>query len=249
MLDADLQVIDVGTANDPGELPAVASKRIAAGTASFIDQPAMQSTQLSQALAHGKDAAIEAHHDGCQLIIGGEMGIGNTTSAAALACALLNRPAQELVGPGTGLDAKGIKLKSEVVERALNHHQLSSDKPLDILQCLGGFEIAALSGCYLATAQLGIPALVDGFIASVAALAAVRLNPTISPWLLYAHKSAEPGHILVLNALQAKPLLDLDLRLGEGSGAASAVPLIRLALHLHREMATFAQAGVSGPEP
>ena len=136
--------------------------------------------------------------------------------------------------------------KAQVIARALTLHRDHLFDPLEVLRRLGGFEIAALSGAYLACAELGIPALVDGFIASVAALTAVRHRADTQNWLLYAHTSAEPGHQRILQALGARPLLDLGMRLGEGSGAAVAVPLLRLACALHNDMATFAAAGVSG---
>jgi len=172
------------------------------------------------------------------------MGIANTTAATALACALLHRPAGDLAGAGTGLDADGIARKAMVIERALALHADRKDAR-EQLRCLGGFEIAALSGAYIAAAQAGLPVLVDGFISTVAALAAVRINPGVRDWLLFAHASHEHGHASVLRALHAEPLLDLGMRLGEASGAAMAVPLLRMACSLHNEMATFAQAGVS----
>jgi len=162
-----------------------------------------------------------------------------------MACALLECVALEMVGPGTGLNSAGVAHKAEVIELALELHRPQISEPIDILQRLGGFEIAALSGAYLACAQQGITALVDGFICSVAALLAVRLNPDCRNWLLFAHCGAEPGHQRVLNMLQAEPLLDLGLRLGEGSGAALAVPLLQLACSLHNDMATFAEAAVA----
>ncbi|MCB1777207.1 MAG: nicotinate-nucleotide--dimethylbenzimidazole phosphoribosyltransferase, partial [Candidatus Competibacteraceae bacterium] len=162
---------------------------------------------------------------------------------AAIACSLLGRPAAQLAGPGTGLDTVGVTRKALVIERALA--KLRSDKPLEALQRLGGFEIAALTGAYLRCGQLGLPVLVDGFITTVAVLVAVRLRPELAHWLFYAHCSAEPGHRRLLEALDAKPLLDLAMRLGEGSGAAMALPILRAAAALHARMATFDEAGVS----
>jgi nicotinate-nucleotide--dimethylbenzimidazole phosphoribosyltransferase len=205
----------------------------------------MTHEQCLQALQAGRDSVLRAKAAGAQLFIGGEMGIGNTTAASAMACALLDAPATLLVGPGTGLDPHGISHKAQVIERALALHADQAGDPLGILTCLGGFEIAALVGAYLASAQEGIAVLVDGFICTVAALVAVRLNPACRPWLFFAHRGAEPGHRHVLEALQAEPLLDLGLRLGEASGAALAVPLLRLACELHNGMATFAEAAVA----
>ncbi|WP_213879873.1 nicotinate-nucleotide--dimethylbenzimidazole phosphoribosyltransferase [Pseudomonas sp. dw_358] len=244
-LSAQLEVVDLGNATLVADLPGVRHLHIAPGTANFVTGPAMSDEQCRQALQGGRDSALRAQAAGAQLFIGGEMGIGNTTAAAALACALLDSPVQALVGPGTGLDVAGVSHKGRVIERALALHGALANEPLQALTCLGGLEIAALAGAYLACAQQGIAVLVDGYICSVAALIAVGLNPSVQPWLLFGHKGAEPGHQLVLQALQGQPLLDLGLRLGEGSGAALAVPLLRLACALHGDMATFAEAAVA----
>jgi len=244
-LQASLEVVDLGTIDLELALPGVHHLRLGAGTANFARQPAMTDAQLQAALAAGRDSALQAADQGAALFIGGEMGIGNTTAASALASTLLGCSARELSGPGTGLDAVGVRRKAEVIERALMLHGLRADDPLQALACVGGFEIAALTGAYLACAQQGVAVLVDGFICSVAALVAVRLNPGCRPWLLFAHQGAEPGHRVLLEALDATPLLALGLRLGEGSGAALAVPLMRLACALHGQMATFAEAAVA----
>lgn len=242
---ANLEIVNVGTLTDPGPLPGVFSQRVSAGTANFLDRPAMTDEQLREALAIGRAAVQRAHEAKSHLFIGGEMGIGNTTVATALACALLMQDPADLVGPGTGLSAQGVAHKRQIIQRALaRHHEVLHD-PYVVLRNLGGLEIAALTGAYIACAQLGIPALVDGFISSVAALAAISLQPDIAPWLMYGHLSAEPGHARVLQALNAQPLLQLNMRLGEGSGAAAALPLLRLACALHSQMATFAEAQVS----
>ena len=205
----------------------------------------MSAEQCAAALQAGRDAALRAKQQGAQIFIGGEMGIANTTSASAIACALLSAAPESLAGPGTGLDSAGVTHKAQVIARALGLHRATADQPLEVLRRLGGFEIAGLAGAYIAAAQNGLPVLVDGFISSVAALVAVRINPAVHTWLLFAHTSAEPGHQRVLAALEAQPLLQLGMRLGEGSGAAVAVPLLQLACALHRGMATFAEAGVS----
>jgi len=243
-LGAHLEVMDLGTVNDPGVLAGVRRERIAPSTANFCTQPAMSPAELDAALAAGRESVANARAAGARLYIGGEMGIGNTTAAAALASALLRLPPGWLVGAGTGLDAQGIAHKAEVISRALARHE-GDHAPLEWLRRVGGFEIAALSGACIAAAQAGMPVLVDGFIVSVAALAAVRMQPGVRDWLLFSHRSQENGHGAVLDALSADPLLDLGLRLGEASGAALALPLLRLACALHANMATFEEAGVS----
>ena len=248
-LGATLEVVDAGTARDPGPLPHVISRRAGAGTSNLSAAAAMSASQRATALETGYEAVRRAGAAGAQLFVGGEMGIGNTTSAAALACALLGLPAPELVGPGTGLDAAGIAHKTEVVRRALQLHAADCGAPMEALRRLGGFEIVALTGAYLACAQQRLPALVDGFVASAAALAAARHCPRAGDWFIFAHESAEPGHARILRALDVEPLLRLGMRLGEGSGAAVAVPLLRLACALHARMATFSEAGVSEAGP
>ncbi|MEP7044721.1 MAG: nicotinate-nucleotide--dimethylbenzimidazole phosphoribosyltransferase [Dokdonella sp.] len=243
-LDATLEVVNLGTVNDPGEIAGVRRAIIAPSSANFCERAAMSEEQLQRALAAGADSVRAACAAQAQLFIGGEMGIGNTTAATALACAMLAEAPSTLAGAGTGLDADGIARKVVVIERALARH-VDARNAREQLRCLGGFEIAALCGAYIAAAQAGLPVLVDGFIATAAALAAKRINGGVRDWLLFAHRSHERGHARLLAALAAEPLLDLSLRLGEASGAAVAVPLLRLACALHNQMATFAQAGVS----
>lgn len=256
---ARLEVVDAGTLA-PEPLPGVVWDKPAAGSANLAREPAMSPDQLAHALAAGRRAAERALTSCADLFIGGEMGIGNTTAAAALGCALLGLAGADLAGPGTGLDGPGVARKAAVIDRALALHGLGASPSLPpsaghggetadfaykSLACVGGFELAALAGAYIACAQMGLPVLVDGFITTAAALAACRLNPGTRDWLLFGHRSAEPGHARLLAALAAHPLLELELRLGEGSGALAALPLLRLACVLHDGMATFAQAGVS----
>lgn len=243
-LGAHLDVVTLGTVNDPGDVAGVVRATIAPSTANFCDGAAMTQEQLVAAMQVGADRVVHALEAGSDLFIGGDMGIANTTSAAAVACALLGESPARLAGAGTGLDDAGVARKIAVIERALQRHADAADAG-DILRRLGGFEIAALAGAFIAAAQARIPVLVDGFITTAAALAAVRLNPGVRDWLLFAHRSHERGHARVLEAMQAQPLLDLGMRLGEASGAAVAVPLLRLACALHDGMATFVQAGVS----
>ncbi|MBM1195615.1 nicotinate-nucleotide--dimethylbenzimidazole phosphoribosyltransferase [Pseudomonas weihenstephanensis] len=244
-LGAQLDVVDLGTVSPMLNLAGVRHVQLGAGTANFANGPAMTDAQGLKALQAGRDSVLRAREQGCELFIGGEMGIGNTASASAVASALLQCPASLLTGPGTGLDAAGVSHKARVIERALAFHAGLLDDPLQALFRLGGFEIAALAGAYVACAQAGVVALVDGFICTVAAMVAVRLNPECRQWLIFSHRGAEQGHRHVLESLEAEPLLDLGLRLGEGSGAALAVPLLRLACDLHAQMATFAEAAVA----
>lgn len=244
---ATLHVYNCGTAYPVEPLTGVTDCSIAAGTANCLTQAAMSEAQLAQALSIGKQAVTSALAQGCDLFIAGEMGIANTTPATAMACALLSVEPAHMTGRGTGIDNSTLANKIQVIQQTLTHHQLLTPaaSPLTILQLVGGFEIAAIAGAYIAAAQAGIPMLVDGFISSAAALVAVQHNPSVRDWMFFAHASAEPGHATMMQALNAKPLLDLGMRLGEGSGAGVAISLLRLACDLHNQMATFADAGVS----
>jgi nicotinate-nucleotide--dimethylbenzimidazole phosphoribosyltransferase len=241
---ASFSVINMGTAAPAPVLEGVVNLQLAPGTANICTGPAMNDSLVRRALESGAAHAPIAG----ELFIGGEMGIGNTSAAAALTSALLGLSAEDTVGRGTGVDDHGLALKRAAVQRALDLHLSADISALDILRRLGGLEIAALTGAYIACAQRGIPILVDGYISTAAALLACRLNAGVRAWMLFAHRSAEPGHRFLLQALDAEPLLDLDLRLGEGSGAAIVLPLLRAACQLHNEMATFAEAGVSDGE-
>jgi len=244
-LDARLEVMNLGVVNDPGDISGVVNAQIAEQTGNMAKESAMSEDQLTEAMQRGAQAAERAHAGHTQLYICGDMGIGNTTSAAALACAYLGLAPEKLVGPGTGLDTEGVAHKARVVQRALSVNAAQLTSAQGILQSLGGFEIAAMSAAMIRSAQFGRPVLIDGFISSVAALAATRINPSVRDWLHFSHRSAEPGHAVVLDAMQAETVLDLGMRLGEASGAAVAVPLFRMACALHNQMATFTEAGVS----
>jgi nicotinate-nucleotide--dimethylbenzimidazole phosphoribosyltransferase len=244
-LNASFSVVNMGAASQAPQSEKIIQRPVAAGTQNFCEKPAMSEKQLREAFEVGSDIGDQLREEACELFVAGEMGIANTTSAAALACALLQQPPHELVGLGTGVNELGRQRKISAVSRALDLHRNELSDPLSILRTLGGFEIAAIVASYLRCAQLGIPCLVDGFICSVAALLAVRINPLCRQWLFFSHQSAELGHERVLLALEARPLFDLDLRLGEGSGAALAVPIIRTACDLHNRMASFSDAGVS----
>ncbi len=248
-LGATLEVVNLGTVADPGSLAQVRRRVLGPGTDNLVCAPAMSAAQCVAAVNAGRESVANAVAQGAELFIGGDMGIGNTTAAAALACALLQLDPRDIVGPGTGLTAEGVGHKIEVVKRALAFHEPHLRDPASVLCRLGGFEIAALAGAYISCAAAGLPALIDGFIATAAALAAERLCPGASDWWLFAHRSSEPGHGRLLDALRARPILNLDMRLGEASGAAVAVPILRLACELHDRMASFSEAGVSGRLP
>ena len=247
-LGCPLEVVDVGTlASEP--VPGVVVDKPRRGTRDFSIERALTAEDVVFACEAGRRAVVRQADHLPQLVIFGEMGIGNTTSAAAIAAALLSCAPSDIVGSGTGLDAEGRAKKAAVIAAAMTRHELAPGAAIaDVLAAVGGLEIVALAGAIIAAAQRRWPVLIDGFIVSVAALAAVRLNPSCRPWLLFSHRSAERGHALVLDALGARPLIDLDLRLGEASGAATALPIIRLACALHNGMATFAEAAVSGRE-
>jgi nicotinate-nucleotide--dimethylbenzimidazole phosphoribosyltransferase len=248
-LGADLHVVDVGTLAD-APVDGVVTDKPRCGTRDFSQEPAMTGDEVVFAMEAGRRAVLRAIGAGADVIILGEMGIGNTTVAAAIAAALLGVDAADVVGAGTGLSNEGVNHKAKVIEAALAKHELdkSSVAVRDVLCSVGGFEIAALAGAMISAAQARVPVLVDGFIVSVASLAAIGLNGSCGPWLIYSHRSMERGHRLVLDALGAEPILDLKLRLGEGSGAATALPILRLACALHAGMATFDEAQLSGPQ-
>ena len=246
-LGSELEVVDAGTlAESP--LPGIVTDKPRRGSRDFSREAALEAAEVGFAFDCGKRAVSRAALQRPDLLILGEMGIGNTTAAAAIAAALLGTNAGLMTGSGTGLDVAGRERKAQIIAAALSHHGLgeAGANPERVMRAVGGLEIAAIAGAIIAAAQSRIPVLVDGFIVSVAALSAVRLNPSCRPYLLFSHRSAERGHRLVLDELDARPLLDLDLRLGEGSGAALALPILRLACALHNRMATFAEAAVPG---
>lgn len=242
-LDVEVEVVDVGVDVDPAEVPpGVIAAKTARGTARLDHGPAMTPAQRDAAFAAGVAAVARA--GAVDAIAVGEMGIGNTTAAAALLAALVDAPAEDCVGRGTGVDDAGLARKRHAVQQALARLDGASD-PATLLAEVGGFEIVAMVGAIHAAALADRIVIVDGFIASVAALAAVRLDAPVAGRLVFAHRSAEAGHARCLDALGAEPLLDLGMRLGEGTGALLAVPLLRSAAAVMREMATFESAGVS----
>ena len=220
--------------------------KIAEGTANFAHGPAMTHEQAERALRNGISLASEIRQR-ADIAVVGEMGIGNTTSASALLCAFIGCAAGDAAGAGTGLDAGRVSHKAMVIDRALKLHRsaVESKDPLAILCALGGFEIATMAGFLLGAASLRLPVMIDGFICCAAVLVARAINPAVMDYLIFSHKSAEAGHQRMLAALGAKPLFNLDMRLGEASGAVLALSILESALALYSEMATFEQVGVS----
>lgn len=240
---AEIQVVDAGVCGDPIIDERLLQKRIGNGTANAIERPAMTPDQVRSALASGSALG----HDGNEAVACfGEMGIGNTSSASLVAAKVLGLPVTEITGRGTGLHDDGLQRKSALLDIAATR----TDAQLDAkaaLQEYGGFEIAMMTGAMLGAAAAGKIVIVDGFIASAAALAASRIAPESCTNMVFAHQSAEAGHARILDALEARPLLQLNMRLGEGTGALLAFPLVRAAADMLRDMASFESAGVSGP--
>ena len=243
LVGADLHVFDLGVVGSP--VAGIRDLRAGAGTGDLTEGPAMTREQAEQCLAAGATVAAELADEGVGIVALGEMGIGNTTSASALVAAFLGAEPEAVCGPGTGLDAAGLERKVAAVRRALAVNRLGESDPVDTLAVLGGFEIAFLAGVALGAADRRLVTLLDGFISGAAALAAERIRPGTSASMVAAHRSPEPGHALVLEALGLDPLLDLGLRLGEGTGAALALPILHAALAILDEMATFDSAGVT----
>ena len=229
--------VDMGIRDFPPQ-SGVVSRRIGNGTADITQGPAMTRAAAVKAVLTGADLV---RAQGATLIATGEMGIGNTTTASAVACALLGRPAAEMTGRGAGLSDAGLARKIRAVALALAVNKPNPDDPLDVLAKVGGFDIAAMCGAYLGGAAFGVPVLIDGFISAVAALCAVRLCPAAGKAMLASHVSAEPGGALVLAALGKPPFLTAGMRLGEGTGAVAAIPLLDMAAAVYADSHTFAE--------
>ena len=237
--------VDMGIKDfDPA--PGVLDRRVGNGTADCTKGPAMARAQAARAVLAG---AALVRDSGKNLVATGEMGIGNTTTASAVACALLGRPAAELTGRGAGLSDAGLARKRAAVARALSVNQPDPHDALDVLAKVGGFDLAAMCGAYLGGAACGVPVLIDGFISAVAALCAVRLCPLAAKAMLAAHLSAEPAGALVLAALNKRPLITAEMRLGEGTGAVAAMPLLAMAAAVYTDSHTFAELAMDPYTP
>jgi nicotinate-nucleotide--dimethylbenzimidazole phosphoribosyltransferase len=239
----NVRVVDVGVAADLPDHPAMTAAKVRAGTRNAAREPAMTPAECAAALRAGFDAAQAAVRGGAEAVALGEMGIGNTAAASLVLHRLGPAPLPECVGAGAGHDADGIARKAAVLARAAARSDAA--EPFEVLRQFGGYEIAAVAGAALGAAALRTPVLVDGFIAGAGVLAAVRMVPDLAGFCVFAHRSAERGHALMLEALGARPLLDLDLRLGEGTGAVLAIPLLRAAARLVTDVADLAE--VVGP--
>lgn len=238
-------IVDVGVDHDFGNIDGLVDRKVRRGTRNFLEGPAMTREEAERAIQAGFDLATAEIAGGAGLIGTGEMGIGNTTATSAILAATASLPPEDVTGHGTGVDEQGRLRKIEVVRRALALHRPDPSDPLDVLAKVGGFEIAAIMGVALAGASRRVPVVIDGFISTAGAILAMQLCPRVQEYLFFSHCSWEAGHDRVLAWLGVRPLLDLDLRLGEGTGAAMAMNVIDAAVKLMMEMATFDEASVS----
>ncbi len=244
----DVRIVDIGVAYDFGTVPGLIQKKVMHGTKNLVAESAMTRAQAEQAIMVGADLAVQAAQEGVGLIGTGDMGIGNTTPSAAITAVMTGRPVTEVTGRGTGVDDAGHARKVAVIQRALDLHRPDRTDALDVLAKVGGLEIAGLAGLILGAAAERVPVVLDGFIAGAAALIAVGLQPRCQDYLIASHRSVERGHQAILEHLGTVPLLDLDLRLGEGTGACLGMSLVCAAIKIYGEMATFDEAGVSEKE-
>lgn len=241
----EVVVVDIGVDADTDDLAGLVQSKIRRGTNNMATGPAMSRAEAFRAVQAGIALAASAHRDGKQLVGTGEMGIGNTTAASALAAVLCGRSVAEVTGKGTGLDDAAVRRKVGVIERSIRLNQPDASDPIDVLSKIGGLEIAGLAGLALGAAARRTPVIVDGFISTAAAAVAFAIEPRVKGFLFAAHRSAEPGHDALLKFLGLEPILHLNMRLGEGTGAALAMPIVEASAKLLREMATFSSAGVS----
>jgi nicotinate-nucleotide--dimethylbenzimidazole phosphoribosyltransferase len=244
----DIRVVDIGVAYEFGPMPGLIQKKVMPGTKNILSEPAMSRKQAEQAIMVGVELATQAVQEGIGLIGTGDMGIGNTTPSAAITAVMTGRPVAEVTGRGTGIDDAGHARKVSVIQRALELHRPDRTDALDVLAKVGGLEIGGLAGLILGAAAARVPVVLDGFIAGAAALIAVGLQPRCQDYLIASHRSVERGHQTILDHVGVKPLLDLDLRLGEGTGACLGMSLVCAAVKIFTEMATFDEAGVSEKE-
>lgn len=246
---AEVRVVDIGVAHEFGPLSGLLHRKVAPGTKNWAREPAMTCEEAVRALEVGVTLAREAVHDGIGLLGTGDMGIGNTAASTAMTAVLTGESVATVTGRGTGLDDAGLARKVAVIEQALRTHRPDPTDPIDVLAKVGGFEIAGIAGLILGAAACRRPVVLDGFITGAAALIAAGLQPLCREYLIASHLSVERGHQAVLKKLGLRPLLDLDLRLGEGTGACLGISLVHAAIKILTQMATFDQAGVSERTP
>jgi nicotinate-nucleotide--dimethylbenzimidazole phosphoribosyltransferase len=240
-----LEIVDCGISVAPDKHQSVISQRLGNKTLSFDEHEALTQAQVAQGIEFGKRRVLEQHKKGCNTFAFGEMGIGNSSAAAAILSALTGLPAQKTAGKGTGISSETLAKKVKLINTALNLHQHKLNDPMAILRCLGGFEICQMVGAMLSVAELQKIIVVDGFIASAAALLAIKMEPNCQDYMVFAHCSSEHAHEMMLELINAKPLLNLGLRLGEGTGAALSLPLLQSALAFYNEMNSFNDAKVT----
>ncbi|MFZ5448151.1 MAG: nicotinate-nucleotide--dimethylbenzimidazole phosphoribosyltransferase [Thermodesulfobacteriota bacterium] len=242
---ARVAVVDIGVNHDFGHLPDLIVRKVAHGTRNMAQEPALTREEAIQALLVGVELAEQATAAGMDAMAAGDMGIGNTTPAAALAAVFTGRPVAAVTGRGTGIEDQTLRHKVAVINRALALHRPSAEDPVGVLAAVGGLEIAGIAGLILGTAAARRPLMLDGFIATAGALVAAALAPSVTDYLIAAHRSVEPGHQIMLDYLGLKPLFNLQMRLGEGTGAALGLNLLEAGVKIYREMATFGEAGVA----
>ena len=245
---ARVTIVDIGVAAEIESLPGLVRRKVMCGTRNLAQGPAMSREEAEHAIQVGVDVLNEEAARGLDIVATGDMGIGNTTPSSAIAAAMTGLPVAQVVGRGTGIDDQGLRRKITVIEQALAVNQPDTEDAMDVLHKVGGLEIAGLAGVMIAAAHRRIPIVVDGFISTAAAMIAVGLAPRVRDYLIGAHQSVEIGHRAMLKYLGITPLLDLNLRLGEGTGSALAFHLVEASARILREMATFDEAGVSDKE-
>ena len=242
---ARVEVVDIGVNHDFEPGLNLIARKVAYGTRNLAQEPAMSREEALRAVWVGVERAQEAVEDGVDVLAAGDMGIGNTTAAAALAAVFTDRPVGAVTGRGTGIDPSRVTHKVAVINRALALNRPTADDPIGALAAVGGLEIASIAGLVLGAAAARRPLVLDGFIATAGALVAARLVPAVVDYLIAAHRSVEPGHQIILDHLGLKPLVNLNMRLGEGTGAALGMNLLEAGWRVYREMATFEEAGVA----
>jgi nicotinate-nucleotide--dimethylbenzimidazole phosphoribosyltransferase len=247
--EVEMNVVDVGVDADFDAAGGLLNYKVRRGTRNMLREAAMSDAELAQGIEVGLTLAADAKSQGKNLLAVGEMGIGNTTAASAITSVLTSKPVALVTGKGTGLDASAQAHKRQIIEAVVEKHFVtlgdSKPDPLEILRCVGGLEIAAITGLILGAARGGISLVIDGFISTAGAALAFAIQPLVRGYLFAGHQSEEPGHRVLLEYLRLRPILSLNMRLGEGTGAVLAMPIIESAMHLYNEMATFASAGVS----